>query len=207
MPLSVMRSVKSELLTQRKGQAACWVYIYWECFWCLRFFPLVPLLLFGTRSFWNFMTLSFFWDKTVKMPRSATATQRLTAHSSWRTTWITHAKSTNSGNAKMLMPTFTRGCEVGLFKQWEVCKVKKEITHSQRASEVHTSVKQQKIHNNILKHSMMSLNALIANEKTFTTSSLSTKIKINTSIMKHKGTVNFHSDWSLLRKYHSLHHI
>lgn len=39
----------------------------------------------------------------------------------------------------MLMLTFTSGSEVGLFKQQEVCKVKKRITDSHCASEVRTS--------------------------------------------------------------------
>lgn len=56
----------------------------------------------------------------------------------------------------MLMPTFTRGCEVGLFKQREVCKVRKGITHSQCASALHASVNQQK-YSIILNDSMQSV--------------------------------------------------
>lgn len=140
MPLSVMRSVKSELLTLWKGQAAGWEYL-------LRMFltsqiSAIMLLLFRSLFYRNDDSVVFLGiDKTVNnIPLS----HILAAHSSWSTTQITHAQSTNSGNAKMLMPTFARGCEVGLFKQWEVCKVKKGITHSHRASEVHTFVKQQK---------------------------------------------------------------
>lgn len=140
MPLSVMRSVKSELLTPWKGQAACWEYLL-RMFLTSKFLPSCSPPPVQETVLLNFMTLRVFWNKTVKMPHSATEpgfTLEL-KHNTNHT-----CKSTNSGNAKMLMPTFTRGCEVGLFKQWEVCKVKKEITHSQCASEVHTYVKQKK---------------------------------------------------------------
>lgn len=137
MPLSVMRSVKSELLTSWKGQPACWEYL-------LRMFltsKISALLLLSSYSgLSEFMT----WTGFFFLVGGSTVAQSLATHLSRSTTRITHANSTNSGNAKMLMPTFTRGCEVGLFKQRGVCKVRKGITHSQSASEVHTSVNQQK---------------------------------------------------------------
>lgn len=142
MPLSVMRSVKSELLTPWKGQAACWEYLL-RMFLTFKISALTLLSSSSGRRPSTFMTVRVFFgmDKTVK---NVSPSQSLAAHLSWSTTRITHAKSTNSRNAKMLMPTFARGCEVRLFKQWEVCKVKKGITHSWCASEVHTSAKLQK---------------------------------------------------------------
>lgn len=147
MPLSVMRSVKSELLTSWKGQAACWEYLL-GMFLTSEISALLLSFCSG-HGLSEFISVRGFFlgrggIKLWKMSRSYTVMQSLAAHSSWSTTRITHARSTNSENAKMLMPTFTRGCEVGLFKQWEVCKVKKGITHSQCASDVHISVNPQK---------------------------------------------------------------
>jgi len=129
MPLTVMRSVKSELLTPRKGQTACWEY---------------PLRMFLTSKISVLLlppsvqdTVPHFHEK--KASHGTILMKIELQHKTNRT----HAKSTNSGNAKMLIPTFTRGSEVGLFKQREVCKVKKWITHSHCASEVLTSVNTQ----------------------------------------------------------------
>lgn len=102
--------------------------------------PLAPFLLCR----WVHVINSFWGRANCVCSLRFTCMQSLAAHLSRSTTWIAHARSTNSVNAKMLMPTFTKGCEVGLFKQREVCKVSKRITHSQCASEEHTFVNQQR---------------------------------------------------------------
>lgn len=115
--------------------------IYWGCSWHLKKKSTL-LLLFSWSDLSERMTLTARGEGLWKMTRGSTVVQSPTAHLSRSTTRISHANSTNSGNAKMLMPTFTRGSEVGLFKQREVCKVRERITHSQCASEGHTSVNQ-----------------------------------------------------------------
>lgn len=58
-------------------------------------------------------------------------------------------KEAHSENAKMLMPTFTRGYEVGLFKQrGGGGEVKKRISHSLRVSEVYRFVNRDDAQNN-----------------------------------------------------------
>lgn len=143
MPLSVMRSVKSELLTPWKGQPVCWEYLLRMFLTSKKKNP-PSCSSFPGRIFLN----SWHWQRwgggLWKMTRGSTVVPSPAAHLSRSTTRISHANSTNSGNAKMLMPTFTGGSEVGLFKQREVCKVRERITHSRCASEGHTSVNRPK---------------------------------------------------------------
>ena len=103
-------------------------------------------------------------------------------------------KRTNTGNAKMLMPTFTTGCEVGLFKQWEVCKVKTGITHSQCAAEVHTSVEQQQKtaqHHSRQQHDRRELLSLDGLPTRKLLSSTNTELKINSTKASTRGNMQW----------------
>lgn len=121
MPLTVMRSVKSELLTPGKGQTAGWEYLLRMFLTSKIFTLLLPSSCSGQSS-----VLGAKGHKSLVIAHS----------SSSKNTNHTGVGGTNSVNAKMLMPTFTRGCKVGLFKQRVVCKVKKRIIYSNCASEV-----------------------------------------------------------------------
>lgn len=125
MPVSVMRSVKSELLTPWKVQASCWEY----------------LRMFHDDMRERLLEMKKETLKNYQMSHSATVTQWLAVRAKSSPSWITCIWSTNTGNAKMLMLTFTRGWEVGLVKQWRVWKVNRGISHSRCASQLHTPAK------------------------------------------------------------------